>query len=51
MEELVGKLWHRLITRAADSTHEEAAVTLEDVRTAAGVMFRALGGVGELTGR
>jgi len=48
MEELVGKLWHRLISRAADQTHAEAAVTLEEMRTAVGVMFRALGGDGGL---
>ncbi len=48
MEEMVGKLWHRLVTRAADDRFPEAAVTLEGIRPAAGVMFRALGGSGGL---
>lgn len=48
MEEFVGKIWHRLITRAASQEHEEAAVDLEDVRTTVGIMFRALGGDGGL---
>lgn len=48
MEELIGKLWHRLVTRAADERFADAAVPLEQVRTAAGVLFRALGGEGGL---
>lgn len=48
MEEFVGKVWHRLITRAASRAHQEAAVELEDIRTTVGVMFRALGGDGGL---
>jgi nitric oxide reductase NorD protein len=48
MEELVGQLWHRLITRAARSEHPEAAVTLQEVRRTIGVVFRALGGDGGL---
>ncbi len=48
MEELVGKLWHKLISRAADTEHAQAAVELEQIRVAAGVMFRALGGDGGL---
>ncbi|MCW8972235.1 MAG: VWA domain-containing protein [Gammaproteobacteria bacterium] len=48
MEEAVGKIWHRLISRAADSGHPEAAVTLDEVATTVGVLFRALGGDGAL---
>ncbi len=48
MEEKVGELWHRFITRAADSRHLDAAVRLNDVRAALGVFFRALGGDGGL---
>ncbi|MGE0081712.1 MAG: nitric oxide reductase activation protein NorD [Thiohalomonadaceae bacterium] len=48
MEELVGKLWHRLVTRAADDRFPDAAVSLAAIRPAAGVMFRALGGNGAL---
>lgn len=44
MEEAVGKLWHRLVTRAAGGSHPEAAVTLKEVERCAGVLFRALGG-------
>ncbi len=48
MEEAVGKIWHRLISRAADRGYPEAAVTLDDVITMVGVLFRALGGSGAL---
>ncbi len=48
MEEWVGQLWHKLITRAADDHHPEAAVTLNEVAPAVGVLFRALGGDGAL---
>ena len=48
MEEAVGKIWHRLISRAADSNYPEAAVTLAEVDTTVGVLFRALGGDGAL---
>ncbi|MBN8440338.1 MAG: nitric oxide reductase [Thauera sp.] len=44
MEEVVGKLWHRLITRAAGGHHPKAAVRLKDVERVASVFFRALGG-------
>ncbi|HEY9199710.1 MAG TPA: nitric oxide reductase, partial [Gammaproteobacteria bacterium] len=44
MEEQVGQLWHRLITRAARSDHPQAAVTLDSVRKQVSVIFRALGG-------
>lgn len=43
-EEHVGKLWDRLISRAARSGHPDAAVSLETVRWRAGLLFRALGG-------
>ncbi|MBW9271574.1 MAG: VWA domain-containing protein [Candidatus Thiodiazotropha sp. (ex. Lucinisca nassula)] len=48
MEERVGELWHRLITRAAQSRYPEAAVTLQQVSTSTGILFRALGGDGGL---
>ncbi|CAL95714.1 nitric oxide reductase activation protein NorD [Azoarcus olearius] len=48
MEEAVGKLWHRLVTRAAGGSHPEAAVTLKEVERRVGVVFRALGGDGGL---
>jgi nitric oxide reductase NorD protein len=48
MEEAVGILWHRLISRAADSGYPDAAVTLEEMATTVGVLFRALGGNGAL---
>lgn len=44
MEEWVGQLWHRFITRRARREHPEAAVTLEAVRREVAVLFRALGG-------
>ena len=48
MEEKVGELWHRFITRAADTRHLDAAVRLKDIRSSLSVFFRALGGDGGL---
>ena len=44
MEEQIGQLWHRLVTRAARRDYPEAAVRLTEVQQAAAMMFRALGG-------
>lgn len=44
MEEYVGELWHKLITRVADKQHAEAAVSLDEIRKTATIFFRALGG-------
>jgi nitric oxide reductase NorD protein len=44
MEEFIGGLWHRFITRAASRSYPEAAVRLEEIERSAGVLFRALGG-------
>ncbi|MBK7982191.1 MAG: VWA domain-containing protein [Candidatus Competibacteraceae bacterium] len=44
MEEHVGALWHRLITRAARRHYPAAAVTLADIEKTAGLWFRAFGG-------
>ena len=44
MEEWVGERWHRFITRAADVNHPRAAVTLEQVQRAIGMLFHAAGG-------
>ncbi|MCC8987891.1 MAG: VWA domain-containing protein [Candidatus Contendobacter sp.] len=44
MEEHVGSLWHRLITRAAQRHYPDAAVTLADIEKTAGLLFRAFGG-------
>ena len=48
MEEWVGKIWGRAMTRAARTDYPEAAVTLEEVRQSVAVMFRAMGGAGGL---
>ncbi len=48
MEEKVGEIWHRFITRAANTHYPEAVVTLASVSRTAGIMFRALGGDGAL---
>ena len=48
MEEQVGELWHRLVTRLAYRGFPQAAVKLADVERSVGVMFRALGGDGGL---
>jgi nitric oxide reductase NorD protein len=44
MEEWIGERWHRFITRAADRSHAQAAVTLEQVQRSAALLFRAAGG-------
>ena len=44
MEEQVGALWHKFISRAADQSYPGAAVRLDDVRKGLGLFFRALGG-------
>jgi len=44
MEEFVGSLWHRLITRTASRSYPEAVVELKDVERALGILFRAFGG-------
>ncbi|HEX8964660.1 MAG TPA: nitric oxide reductase [Rhodocyclaceae bacterium] len=44
MEEFVGGIWDRFITRVARRDHPEAAVKLADLEKMLGVLFRALGG-------
>ncbi len=44
MEEYVGELWHKLVTRAADKEHEDAVVRLDEISKTAAIFFRALGG-------
>jgi nitric oxide reductase NorD protein len=44
MEEQVGALWHRLVTRASERRFPAAAVRLEDMAGVIGIYFRALGG-------
>lgn len=48
MEEQVGALWHRVITRWADSSYPQAGVRLDEIQRSVGVLFRALGGDGGL---
>ncbi len=48
MEEKVGEIWHKLITRMADQRHLDAAVELNDVKNSIATFFRALGGDGGL---
>lgn len=48
MEEQVGALWHRVVTRLADRRHPEAAARLQDLAPTLGILFRALGGDGGL---
>ena len=44
MEEHVGLWWHRWVTRWADTSYPEAEVTLSEMETAIGLLFRAAGG-------
>jgi nitric oxide reductase NorD protein len=39
MEEYVGELWHKLVTRVADKQHEEAAVSLDQISKVAAIFF------------
>mgnify|MGYP002629916375 CR=1 FL=1 len=48
MEEKVGELWHKLITRLADQRHLDVAVNLSDEKNMIATFFRALGGDGAL---
>ncbi|MES9829170.1 MAG: VWA domain-containing protein [Candidatus Thiodiazotropha sp.] len=48
MEEKIGELWHRLITRLAQDRYPEAAVRLTDLNHTLGILFRAFGGDGGL---
>lgn len=44
MEEWVGELWHKLVTRVAQKEHADAAVNLDEISKSAAIFFRALGG-------
>jgi len=44
MEEWVGGIWHKYITRKANTEYEQAKVYFSDVSKSVGVVFRALGG-------
>ena len=44
MEEQVGLLWHRLVTRVARQDDPKVAVTLAEIEKTAGLLFRAFGG-------
>ncbi len=51
MEEQVGVLWHRLITRVGTRRYPAAAVSLESMARTLGICFRAFGGDPGLTVR
>lgn len=44
MEELIGQLWHRCISRAARETYPDAGVDLQAMQGRLATLFRALGG-------
>ena len=44
MEEQVGQIWHKFITRIAERSYPEAAVELDEIAPVLGTYFRALGG-------
>ncbi|MEX8518290.1 MAG: nitric oxide reductase activation protein NorD [Leptothrix sp. (in: b-proteobacteria)] len=48
MEEQVGLWWHRFVTQAAQTTHAEAAVPLDEVRRSITLLFRAGGGAAQV---
>ena len=44
MEEWVGEVWHKYITRKASTEFKQAKVQFDDVAKSVGVVYRALGG-------
>lgn len=44
MEEFVGELWHRIVTRVAQREYPQATVTLDEIERSVGLLFRAFGG-------
>lgn len=44
MEEWVGGIWHRFITRKASTEFDDARIAFNDVSKSIGLVFRALGG-------
>ncbi|TWX54095.1 nitric oxide reductase activation protein NorD [Colwellia hornerae] len=44
MEEWVGGIWHKYITRKASTEYEQAKVCFSEVSKSVGMVFRALGG-------
>ncbi|MBU0654975.1 MAG: VWA domain-containing protein [Gammaproteobacteria bacterium] len=44
MEEFVGKVWHKLVTRSASREYPQARVHLDGMRKKLGILLRALGG-------
>jgi len=44
MEEWVGGIWHKYITRKANTEYDHAKVCFSDVSKSVGMVFRALGG-------
>lgn len=44
MEEWVGGLWHKYITRKANPEFDDARVSFDEVHKSVGMIFRALGG-------
>jgi len=44
MEEWVGSIWHKYVTKKASTDYADATVTFEEVKKSLGVIFRAMGG-------
>ncbi len=44
MEEHVGQLWDKLVTRLSDKSYQEASISLSEIAKPLGIFFRALGG-------
>ena len=49
LEEFVGSVWHRFITKKAGKNYPDAIVYLSDMQFKMGIFFRALGGEGGLS--
>ena len=44
MEEHVGQVWDKLVTRFSDKSYQDATVSLSEIAKPLGIFFRALGG-------
>ena len=44
MEEFVGQIWHKYITKAASLEYRDAEVSLDEIRHSLALQFRAFGG-------
>ena len=44
MEEFVGEVWHKLVTRQAQTDYSDSLISLDDISALLGPFYRAMGG-------